>query len=54
MSSGNHASVAECDHDPEPRGPGVHFAGLCVACGRATTHRDQTGLPRHDTIEEAA
>jgi len=32
---------------PEPRGPDVFFAGLCCTCGRATTERDDDGLPRH-------
>jgi hypothetical protein len=66
MASGNHASpagfnisgkpatVAECPHEPEPRGPSIVLAGLCVVCGRATVHRDETGLPRHQATEEAA
>jgi len=37
----------ECDSMPEPRGPDVFFAGLCCTCGRATTERDDDGLPRH-------
>jgi len=59
VSSGNYAGRAgfnntekpntepACDSLPEPRGPGVFFAGLCVACGRATTERDDNGRPRH-------
>ena len=43
MSHGRSA----CDSMPEPRGPGVFLSGLCVACGRATTERDDDGLPRH-------
>jgi len=35
------------DEAGEPRGPGVLFAGLCVACGWATIDRDDGGLPRH-------
>lgn len=31
-----------CPRDqPEPRGPGIHFAGLCSDCGQATIHYDR-------------
>ncbi len=39
--------TAACDEASEPRGPGVYLAGLCLACGRATTERGEDGLPRH-------
>lgn len=66
MSSGNYAGaagfnntekpngVAECDHLPEPGGPGVYLAGLCCTCGRATTERDVDGLARHVLIVRGA
>jgi hypothetical protein len=59
MSSGNHGQrigfnesgkpnvPPACESAIEPRGPGVFLAGLCAACGRATTSRDADGLPRH-------
>lgn len=39
--------VACATADAEPRGPERTLAGLCVACGRATIHRDADGNPRH-------
>jgi len=63
VSSGNYAGAAGWNNtgkpgqvpvcaqaDPEPRGPGVFFAGLCCTCGQATTGRDREGLPRHAQI----
>jgi hypothetical protein len=60
MSSGNHGQrlgynpsggpspIPACQTAAaEPRGSGLFLAGLCVACGRATTRRDAAGLPRH-------
>jgi hypothetical protein len=46
--SGGPSVRPACVSAPEPRGPGVFFAGLCAVCGRATTQRDAAGLPRHE------
>ena len=35
------AGLPRCQQTrPDPRGPGIHFAGLCHYCGRATTRYD--------------
>lgn len=56
MSSGSYATKAGFREDAKPngvapcpaaryedRGPEHRFAGCCRICGRATTHRDETG-----------
>lgn len=36
-----------CRRDqPEARGPGIYYAGLCVDCGLATIRYDQAGGER--------
>lgn len=58
MSSGSYAGKAGFNMSGKPTEiprcptaaddpPAPYLAGLCVTCGRATTRRDEAGMPRH-------